>query len=450
MDLSLDGIPKQVGLELEVGRKSTRSVATQLFAVTVLPFLAGCGGPGGNGAGTPVQVSTASATLAAGANAYGTIPSGLPARLAIGLASEPGDAWMKDSGARWDMRYHYFTKGWRNNWGWDGTNTGQWGRAWMDESDSQGFLPAIQYYCMNGYSNYDEGRFYATTRDAATMAAYFDNFKVLMQRAKEFGKPVLVLLEGDGYAYMEIQSGDNPDAYAAVAGTGMAELQGLPDTAAGWGLAFLQIRKTVGASNVILGMHVSAWATQRDISYASTSIPLQPEVDKAYAFLSRLGLGPNLTGQTYDLLVGDPLDRDSDFYRVTRGEDKWWDASDSASIDSKSFNRYAEWLRLWNQTVHLRWVLWQIPLGNSNHLDVYNNGNPREGYKDNRPEYFFAGSTGHLAKFADVGVIALLFGGGAAGQSSYQNDQYADGQLFLKSRAGAFLNGGGLPIATGH
>jgi hypothetical protein len=30
----------------------------------------------------------------------------------------------------------------------------------------------------------------------------------------------------------------------------------------------------------------------------------------------------------------------------------------------------------------------------------------------------------------------------------YQNDDYTDGQLFLKSRAGAILNGGGLPITT--
>src|SRR5262249_40617533 len=97
-----------------------------------------------------------------------------------------------------------------------------------------------------------------------------------------------------------------------------------------------------------------------------------------------------------------------------------------------------------------RWVLWQIPLGNSNHKNVANNGGPSEGYKDNRPEYFFAaGNTTHMAKFADAGAIALLFGAGASGQSSYQNDVYSDGQLFMKSRAAVVLNGGGLPLATG-
>ena len=149
------------------------------------------------------------------------------------------------------------------------------------------------------------------------------------------------------------------------------------------------------------------------------------------------------------MLVGDPLDRDSDYYVLVQGQNRWWDASDSASINSKSFNRYAEWLRLWNVKAAKRWVLWQIPLGNSNHRNVANDGSARAGYKDNRPEYFFGNGTAHMAKFADAGVIGLLFGAGAGGQSSYQNDNYTDGQLFMKSRAGAILNAGGVTLATG-
>ncbi|MBI1753819.1 MAG: hypothetical protein HY014_18435 [Acidobacteria bacterium] len=389
---------------------------------------------------------TVSDSAPAGSLAAGPVPAPLPARLAVGLTEEPGATWMKTSGVPWDMRYHYFTQGWRK-WGGDASGSGRWGLDFMKECDAQVAIPVVQYYCMNEEPGGDEGQFYSKTQNAATMASYFDEFKVLMQRCKDFGKPVLVLMEGDGFAYMEIQSHDNPDAPAAIASTGMAELQGLPDTAAGWGLAFLQLRKAVGAANVVLGMHISAWATQLDLSYFNVTDPLQPEVDKAHAFLSKLGLAANITGQTYDVLVGDPLDRDSDYYRISRGQDRWWDASDSAPIASKSFNRYAEWLRLWNLKAQKRWVLWQIPLGNSHHLNVPNTGQPREGYKDNRPEYFFAGDDAHLRKFADAGVIALLFGAGAGGQSMYQNDIFTDGQPFMKSRAGAFLKAGGLAIA---
>jgi hypothetical protein len=410
-----------------------------------------CGGNSSDSTGNSAPTGTSGTTgttSAAGTEAYGDIPSGLPARLSVGLMEDPGETWMQDSGVAWDLRYHYFTKGWRDNWGWDATNSGQWGLAWMEACHDQGFIPAIQYYCMNDEPGGGEDQFYNKTCNASTMASYFDDFKVLMLRAKEFGQPVLVMLEGDGFAYMEIQTGDNPDAYAAVADSGMPELAGLPNTAAGWGLAFLRIREAVGASNVILGMHISAWATGSDIACFQTGIDLQPEVDKAYTFLAGFGLAANLTGACYDVLVGDPLDRDSDYYRLIRNQDRWWDADDNAAIDTKSFNRYADWLRLWNRTAGLRWVLWQIPLGNSNHLNVYNNGGPRQGYKDNRAEYFFGAGDAHLRKFADAGVVALLFGPGAGGQSFYTNDVFTDGQLYMKSRAGDFLNAGGLPVSA--
>jgi hypothetical protein len=61
------------------------------------------------------------------------------------------------------------------------------------------------------------------------------------------------------------------------------------------------------------------------------------------------------------------------------------------------------------------------------------------------PEYFFGSGDAHLRKFADAGTIAMLFGPGAGGQF-FTNDFFTDGQLFMQSRAGAFLNAGGLPI----
>jgi hypothetical protein len=379
----------------------------------------------------------------------GSLPAGLPARLLVGLFEDTGQTWMKSSGVPWDVRYRYFVKGWMDNWGYGPVN-GQWGLRYMQECQSQGFLPAIQYYQMNSEPGGGEDQFLAKARNAATMRSYFSDFKVLMQRAKEFGKPVLVLVEADGFGLLQKQTQSNPHAHAAVASTGLPELSALPDTVAGWGLAFLQLRKAAGASNVILGIHISAWAGDGDLAHFSVTQPLQSEVTKVHSFLQPFGLAPNVTGTTWDVLVGDPLDRDAEFYRRTSKQDRWWDPSDSAPITSKSFNRYAEWLRLWNVASGKRWVLWQIPLGNSNHLNVDNTRNaPREGYQDNRPEYFFgANGAAHREKFARSGVIALLFGKGEGRQSSYTNDVYTDGQLFMKSRAGAFLKEGGLAIPS--
>jgi hypothetical protein len=373
----------------------------------------------------------------------------LPPRLLVGLFEQWGATWMHDSAVPWDVRYAYFVKGWANNWGW-GAHDGSMATSYFNECAGAGFIPAVQFYQMNGEPGGGEAQFFTKTQSASTMATYFGDFKLLMQRAKEFNRPVIVMLEADGFAYMQQQSGQNPNAYSAIAAAGLPELAGLPNTAAGWGLAFLQIRKAVGANNVVLGVHISGWASGKDVAHFSVTDPLQPEVDKVYNFLAPLGLAANQTGATYDFLVGDPLDRDADFYRLVQNQDRWWDASDGASINSKSFNRYAEWLRLWNAKSSKRWLLWQIPLGNSNHLNVANNGGPREGYKDNRPEYFFGtNSRAHLEKFASSGVVGLLFGAGAGGQSSYENDVYTDGQPFLRSRAGTFLKAGGLAIPGG-
>jgi hypothetical protein len=319
----------------------------------------------------------------------------------------------------------------------------------MKECDQQNTIPVLQFYVMNGEPGGGEGEFYNKTKNPQTMAEYFNEFKILLERVKEFGKPVILLIEADGFSFLQSQTGSNPDAYSAIADSGLVELADLPNSAAGWGLAFLKLRQSVGAGNALLGMHISAWASGKDISYSVTD-PIQPEVDKVYNFLAPLGLAQNQTGDTYDLLVSDPSDRDADFYKVTYGHDSWWDASDSAPIESKSFNRYAEWLRLWNVKAQKRWVLWQIPLGNSNNLNVWNSGNPSEGYRDNRTEYFFGPQRdAHLAKWVDCGVIALLFGAGAQGQANYTNDVYSDGQLFMKSRAGAFLNAGGMNLYSG-
>jgi hypothetical protein len=424
-------------------RKLMRKTLLRWLAFVALGAGAGCGSA--EQADESGYATTREAL--AGTLARGSIPAGLPARLGVGLFEGPGGTWMKTSGAAWDYRYQYFTKGWVNNWGW-GARDGSWGLSYMRECDTQGYVPVAAYYQMNGEPGGSESAFLAKTQSAATMASYFGDFKILLQRAKDFGKPFVVLLEADGFAFLEQQAANNPNTYAAVKDTGMAELQALPNTVAGWGLAFLALRKSVGANNVLLGVHVSAWASGKDIAYFNVTDPLGPEVDKVYNFLAPLGLGTNSTGATYDLLVADPLDRDADYYRLVQGQDRWWNTSDSAAIASKSFNRYAEWLRLWNVKATKRWILWQVPIGNSASLNVFNDGAPGQGYKDNRAEYFFASGTAHLAKFADTGVIALLFGAGASGQSSYANDRFSDGQLFLKSRAGAFLNAGGLPLAT--
>src|SRR6185437_4702609 len=249
--------------------------------------------------------------------------------MAVGLFENEGQSWMAGSGVPWDDRYAYFTYGWANNWGY-GAHDGSWGLGFLNESAGAGFAPVVQYYCVNGEPGGGEDQFLAKVQNATTMAEYFGDFKLLLQQVKAFGKPVVILLEADGFGFLEQQTGGNASTPAAIASSGLPELAGLPNTVAGWGLAFLQLRQAVGATNAVLGMHVSAWASGEDVAYFSVTDPLQPQVDTVYNFLSPFGLGANQTGSTYDLLVGDPLDRDSDYYKLVQNQNRWWDASDTA------------------------------------------------------------------------------------------------------------------------
>ncbi len=422
-----------------VGRtKSMQNSAHILLAILFTVLLSACGSSN--------HSSSSSSDTLYGTNASGTIPSQLDNKMLVGLYESTGYTWMEKSTVPWNSRYMYLSLGWVDNWGW-GKPTGDYAYNYMIESDNMNALPVFDFYILNNIGTGGTTGLYDKTQDPATMLDYFNQFKVLLTRAKEFNKPVLILIEADGFAFLQIQTNNDPTAYAAIKDSGVPELAELPNTVAGWGLAFLELKKQLKADNVVLGMHVSAWASGKDVSYSSATIPLQPEVDAVYDFLSPLGLTANQTGLEYDLLVGDPLDRDSGYYTVQYGYDRWWDTSDTASINSRSFNRYAEWLRLWNVKTDKRWVLWQIALGNKDHLNVTNTAdfNPREGYKDNKVEYFLgANSTSHMAKFADSGVIGLLFGRGASDQATYLNDQDADGNLFMKARGKEYFQRGGM------
>src|SRR5207237_422677 len=71
----------------------------------------------------------------------------------------------------------------------------------------------------------ESDRDYSNLNNASTMAAYYANFKLLMQTAGSFGKPVVVHVEPDLWGYLEQRAagGDASTVGASVAGSGFAE-----------------------------------------------------------------------------------------------------------------------------------------------------------------------------------------------------------------------------------
>jgi hypothetical protein len=410
----------------------------------------------------------------------GRVAELLPARMLIGLADDHG-SWMESSGVAWDVRWMYFTgqpdgAGWYNNWVVGDQLSGEWASSWFASVVSHGFIPAVQYWLLE--SDYrPEGTSGAQIISAklqvpSVMKDYFTKFKLFLQTAKQVPGPVIVILEANALAEIEEQTGNNPATYAAIADSGLPELSGLPNTVAGLGLAFLTLRRSVRADNVLLGLDIEQASSPNDFIFHWSTDAIEPRVDYQYAaFFQHLGVGPNETGDSFDFVAASPGYVDAGYIEVVGTDPGFWlDPSDTASVNSQSYNRYAEWLTLFHQASEVPWILWQIPLGNSNSPNVNGKGGAwagpypsdyvlpagctREsttgcpsGYKDNKTEYFLGtGGDRHLAKFAAAGVIGLFFGTQTP-CTDQTSDYFTDGQLFFRSRAGALIAAGGFSLS---
>jgi len=200
------------------------------------------------------------------------IPQGLPERFFLGLASHPDELdWMVRSGTPWDARYYYFTGGVNTGGSWSvWYPDGNFASTYMESSARNGYLPVITYYQMvkskPAIGQNEAEQDYNNLNNPETMSAYFADFKLLMQKAKAFGKPVIVHVEPDLWGYMQqrINGADNPSAVsAAVSSSGFKDVKGLPNNLVGFGRALIKLRDLY-ARNVILATPTSprAWMSR--------------------------------------------------------------------------------------------------------------------------------------------------------------------------------------------
>jgi len=221
---------------------------------------------------------------------------------------------------------------------------------------------------------------------------------------------VVLHVEPDLWAYLQqrAQNNDGATVPVQVAATGLPDLAGLPNNAAGFAQSFVRLRDKY-APNVILAYHFSTWGTGTDILYSRP----------ADATVSALGVS---TGQFYlslganfDIAFAEFSDRDSGYYQFVVGDSgrSWWDAED--------FRRSVRFLGGFSAAAGKRIVMWQIPLGNTK-MRAQNNTTGH--YQDNRPEWLLDDpARSHLTAYRDAGVVAFLFGGGAGGTTCACNGQ---------------------------
>jgi hypothetical protein len=355
------------------------------------------------------------AAQAGPAHAQGSLPSGWPNRVELGMGDGPGGAAAMRATAPFGFRYQYLAGGANTGSGWATWNTnGDFARFYIEDSVANSITPVFTYYMLlqstpGGGSESDAN--FTNLNNTATMTAYYNDLKLFFQKAGAFtGRTVVLHVEPDLWGYIQQRaSGDNASTVSArVAETGLSELAGLPSNASGFARAIVRLRDAY-APNVLLGYHISVWGTNVDIALSN---PSDSAVDalgaRAAAFYASLAA-------SFDIAFAEFSDRDSGFYQHVYGDGgvHWWDAED--------FRRSARFLGRFSTTAGKRIVMWQIPLGNTRMRAMNNTWGH---YQDNRVEWLLdEAARSHLAAYRDAGVVAFLFGGGAGGTTCACNGQ---------------------------
>jgi hypothetical protein len=336
------------------------------------------------------------------------LPDGWPSTLQLGRSDQPNGAAALRSLAPFGFRYQYLAGGVNTGHGWATWNSdGQFVSYYIDESKAASITPVFTYYMLLQSSpatgSGEQDKDLNNLKNTSTMQAYWADLKLFFQRAGAFPNTRVVLhVEPDlwGYIQQKAASDNAATIEAKVGSTGVAELAGLPDNAAGFAQGIVRLRNQY-APNVLLGYHVSVWGTNVDISISD------PPDDQVNNLGSRAARFYQSLGASFDLAFGEFSDRDSAFKQAQygAGQEAWWDAND--------FRRHALFISRFVAETGKRMVLWQIPLGNTKMRAM---NNTWDHYQDNRPEWLLDDpSRAHLNTYIQAGVIAFLFGRGADG-----------------------------------
>jgi len=324
------------------------------------------------------------------------------------MADEPGGAQAMRRTAPFGFRYQYLAGGVNTGKGWATWNeNGSFVTRYIRDSVAHKMIPVFPYYMLlqSSPAGGDENQTdLAHVNSVEVMTAYYADLKLFFQRAREATTKTVVLhVEPDfwGYAQQGSQSDDAASVPAAVASTGLPELAGLPDTAAGFAQAIVLLRDQL-APNVLLAYHMSGWGTMHAISYED------PPDATVRAYATRSAAFERSLGARFDLSFEDFSDRDAGFYKVIKGDPSAW-------FNANDFRRQALYTQVFVRQTGLRMVVWQIPLGNTIMRAENNTWNH---FQDNRVQWLLnEPKRTHLRAFIRAGVIAFLFGRGADGNT---------------------------------
>ncbi len=398
---------------------------------------------------------------AAGAPASVAAPPGWPATLQLGMSSGPGDAGEMRATAPFGLRSQYLAGGVNTGSGWATWNpNGAFVTNYAQESQANGMRSVFDYYMLlqslPATGANEAAKLTSNLSNTSTMTAYFNDLKLFFQRAAPFGNSVVLHMEPDLWGYLQQRAtGDDASTVTGVrvASTGLSDLAGLPDTAAGLARAILRLRDLY-APGVLVAFHLSVWATGNDILYSD---PSDATVD---ALGARAGNFYLSLGANFDLAFIDPSDRDAAFKQFQYGD------GGASSWSAADYARNVRFVARFDALTQRPLVMWQVPFGNTKMRAM---NNTWDHYQDNHVEWLIDDpGRAHLITYANAGVIAIVFGRGADG-ATCACDSAGDGLTdpapingntmaslsadddggFFRAKAAQYYAAGALPLSGG-
>lgn len=365
-----------------------------------------------SGTATTVTAMSVAATAS-------VIPTGLPKHVAFGTDGDisRSSQFITQS----DYQYQYladdiFTGGWAT---WT-LPAGSYASNYLTQTSKLGKIPVFTYYNIVPAKGRMEDPAFTNLEDPEVMNKYFNDFKLLLQMCKSYGKTVIIHYEPDLFGYMEMFKNDATKQTIQVAASGQADVKAFSNNAAGLAQAIVALRNKY-APNVLLAWHASHWATGMDL--------IKDQLNPESAGTEVAAYYKSLNAK-FDLIFSEFSDRDEGYNQLVQNNPNtvWAATATLADGNLSDFDRFQRYLKTINTATGLKLMLWQIPIGN-NQTQTCNNTAGH--YKDNRAEYFFqnvlqSGDESRIQQYGQAGVIAFLFGPGINDCTSYM-DRKADG-----------------------
>jgi len=341
----------------------------------------------------PIPDPTPDPITSVGARGLAIDLSGKPNFLA-GVSHNNNDE-VVNLGVKPNIYYRYLCGGYGNanpNWrGWDSPD-GTYVDIVIRTAQELGAIPMFTYYQLAlELERKNTGIFMAHH-----LRQYVADLKVMFTHIASFDIPVIVHLEPDFFGYLQQQEID-PNTTRTV-----ERVEGFPATVTGLMMGIVAMGKRI-APKVKIGYSASRWG--RWFS------PTDPNADiKQYAyevadFLKSMG-----TDET-DFITLEISDRDAGFYETQGQNDRYFDESNQKLPHYKA---RLEWNKAVSERLGLPYIMWQLPLGVPSDTP---SGSPLH-YRDNAVHYLFR----HVQDVIDSGGFGMVFGPGAAGQTTIMSD----------------------------